>query len=130
MSLSKRLRILGFLAIALAAAPWLAACTLTPVYSDNVAGQTELDLAYAAPSSRLDQVIYQELALRFGRSSAPTASLATVVTSVGTARLVDTVTANPNKSYEVTVTATLTIARRDGSDEAPLRLAILATLMR
>ena len=38
-----------------------------------------------------------------------------------------TATVNPNKSYEVTVTARLTITRRDGSAAAPIVLTRMAT---
>ena len=127
MSWSKRLKVLSFSIIALGGVPLLAACTLTPVYSGRLAEQPSLELAYASPASRLDQVVYQELSLRLGHSDAETAPLAKVVTSVAAARLADTATVNPNKSYEVTVTAKLTITRRDGSAAAPIVLTRMAT---
>lgn len=124
---SKRLSILGFSVIALAGMPWLAACTLTPVYSGRLAENPDLDLAFAKPASRLDQIVYQELSLRFGSSDSDTAPLASVVTSPATVTLVNTATANPNTTSEVTVTATLTITRRDGSDVDPVVLTRQAT---
>jgi hypothetical protein len=124
---SKRLQILGFSVIALAAVPWLGACTLTPVYSGRLAESPDLNLAFAKPATRLDQIIYQELSLRFGSSDSETAPLASVVTSVSTVALVNTVTANPNKTYEVTVAATLTISRRDGTNERPIVVTRQAT---
>ncbi len=127
MSWSKRLQILSFSAIALAGAPLLAACTLTPVYSGRLAETGAIALAYAKPVTRLDQIIYQELSLRFGRSDSPAAALATVSTSVGGARLGDTVTANPNISYQVTVTATLAITHPDNPEAEPLVLTRKAT---
>jgi LPS-assembly lipoprotein len=124
---SKRLQILGFSVIALAGVPWLAACTLTPVYSGRLAESPNLNLAFAKPSTRLDQIVYQELSLRFGKSDSETAPLASVVTSASSLALVNTYTANPNKTYEVTVTATLRITRRDGTDEPPIVLTRQAT---
>lgn len=124
---SKRLSILGFSVIALAGMPWLAACTLTPVYSGRLAQSPDLNLAFAKPASRLDQIVYQELSLRFGSSDSDTAPLASVVTSPATVTLVNTATANPNTTSEVTVTATLTITRRDGSDVDPVVLTRQAT---
>ncbi|MDB5586847.1 MAG: hypothetical protein JWP26_1817 [Devosia sp.] len=122
---SKRLQILSFSAIALVGTPLLAACTLTPVYSGRLAENPNLELAFAAPTSRLDQVVIQELALRFGKS--PTAPVATVSTSASGTTLVDTVTANPNKTYEVTVTATLTIEQNNDPKAKPLVLTRRAT---
>lgn len=122
---SKRLQILSFSAVVLVGTPLLAACTLTPVYSGRLAENANLELSFAPPISRLDQVVYQELSLRFGKS--PTAPLATVQTSVSTTTLVDTVTANPNKTYEVTVTATLTIEQNHDPKAKPLVLTRRAT---
>lgn len=127
MSWSKRFAMLSFSLLALAGAPLLAACTLTPVYSGRNAESADLALAYAAPTSRLDQVIYQELALRFGRSDAATAPLATLSTSARSRAVVNTVTVNPNKAYEVTVTATLTITQRDGSATKPVTITRTAS---
>lgn len=124
---SKHLKIMSFVASALLAAPLLAACTFAPVYSGRLAENPNLDLAFAAPTGRLDQVIYQELSFRFGSSDSPTAPLATVRASAAGARPSDTVTLNPNKAYEVTVTATLTIQPRDGTKTAPTVLTRRAT---
>ncbi|MDB5530830.1 MAG: hypothetical protein JWR51_3933 [Devosia sp.] len=122
---SKHLKVIGFSAALLVAAPLLAACTLTPVYSGRLAENANLELAFAAPTSRLDQVVIQELALRFGKS--PTAPLATVSTTASATTLVNTVTANPNKAYEVTVTATLTIEQNNDPKAKPLVLTRRAT---
>jgi hypothetical protein len=116
---------LSFSGAALIAAPWLAGCTLTPVYSGRVAENANLELSFAAPRSRLDQVVAQELALRFG--SSPTAPLATVQTSASATTLVDTVSASPNKTYEVTVTATLSIEQNNDPKAKPLVLTRRAT---
>lgn len=98
----------------------LGACSFSPVYSGTLASQPMLNLAFAKPTTRLEQVVYQELALRFGSSDAPTAPLATVsVAAVGGGTGLSA-TANPNKLSRTVVTATLTIARRDGTSAAPM----------
>lgn len=104
----------------LASATALGACSFSPVYSGTLASQPMLDLAYAKPTSRLEQVVYQELALRFGSSDAATAPLATVSISLSAPGVGLSATANPNKLYRATVTATLTITRRDGTDADPI----------
>jgi hypothetical protein len=115
MSWSNTLRSVVFAGLALGLAAALGACSFSPVYSGALASQPMLNLAYAKPNSRAEQVIYQELALRFGTSDASTSPLATVRVSTAAANTMLSVTANPAKSVEVTVTATLTITARDGS---------------
>lgn len=99
----------------------LGGCSFSPVYRDAAASQPLLELAYAKPTTRLEQVIYQELGLRFAASTAPTAALATVTASAAGATIGLSVTDNPNKLSRVTVTATLTLAARDGSAAEPRR---------
>lgn len=124
MSWSRRIRPIAFAALVVASSALLGACSFQPVYSGTLASQPMLNLAYGKPANRLEQVIYQELALRLGRSEAETAPLATVTTSVsGGALGFLTATANPSKPYRVTVTATLTLTRRDGSPAEPLVLS-------
>ena len=114
--LARPLAIAGFLASATA----LGACSFSPVYSGTLASQPMLNLAYAKPTTRLEQVVYQELALRFGSSDAATAPLATVSVASSSAAVGLSVTANPNKLYRSVVIATLTIARRDGTNAQPM----------
>jgi len=127
MSWSKRFHRLSFLAVAIVGTPLLAACTLTPVYSGRLAETGAITFAYTKPSSRLEQVIYQELSLRFPSSDSETVPLATVRVGVAGGRLVDTITLDPNKDFEVTVTATLTIQSRDGGNAAPVVITRKAT---
>src|SRR5690606_14343127 len=101
----------------LGAGTLLGACSFTPVYSGALASQPMLSLAYAKPASRLEQIIYSELALRFGSSEAETARLAMVTASVSAAAIGMSKTANPSKLTRVTVTATLNISDRDGADK-------------
>lgn len=122
MLLSKPLRRVVLASVLLAFGTALSACSFSPVYSGALASQPTLDLAYAKPTSRLEQVIYQELALRFGTSEATTAPLATVTASSSGSAIGLSATANPNKPARVTVAATLTITRRDGTTSAPVRI--------
>jgi hypothetical protein len=128
MSWSRRTRHIVFAAILVGSGAVLGACSFSPVYSGTLASQPLLNLSYAKPESRPEQVIYQELALRLGSSDSPTAPLATVSASASAGGLgFLTATDNPSKPYRVTVTATLTIAQRDGSDSEPLVITRRAT---
>lgn len=120
MSWSEALRRSALASVLLGFVTALGACSFTPVYSGALAGQSTLNVAYAKPNSRLDQVVYQELSLRFGRSDSPAAPLITVSVAPAVSDLVVTTTANPSKPLSVTVTATLTITSRDGSDTPPV----------
>lgn len=127
MSLSKALRPMAFAGLLLGMGLALGACSFSPVYSGALADQPMLNLAYAKLNSRLEQVIYQELSLRFGSSSAETAPLAKVTASRSVTTEARSVTANPGKPRAVTVTATLTITKRDGTQSAPVTITRSAT---
>ena len=127
MSWSSPLRRIVFAGLVLGLGAAMGACSFSPVYSGTLASQPLLNLAYAKPTSRLEQVIYQELALRFGTSDAATAPLATVTASTAAVGTMLSATADPNKALEVTVTATLTIAPRDGSVTPPQTFTRTAT---
>lgn len=126
MSWSSRLRRIAAIGVVLGLAAALSACSFSPVYSGTLASQPLLDLAFAKPTSRLEQVIYQELRLRFG-SDAETAPLATVAASASGGTVGLSQTANPNKLARMTVTATLTIVRRDGTSAEPISFTRVAS---
>jgi len=115
MSWFEPLRRLAVAGLVLGFGAALGACSFSPVYSGALASQPMLNLAYAKPTSRLEQVVYQELALRFGSSDAPTAPLASVSVSASSDDIGRSKTSNPNAAYRVTVTASLTITHRDGT---------------
>lgn len=127
MSWSKSLRRIAFAGLVLGLGTALGACSFSPVYSGTLASQPSLNLAYAKPATRLEQVVYQELALRLGSSDAPTAPLATVSVSTSSATVGLSATSNPNKLSRMTVTATLTIVRRDGTAIEPISFVRTAT---
>jgi hypothetical protein len=120
-------RVIACAGLVACAAVTLGACSFSPVYSGTLASQPMLNLAFAKPTTRLEQVVYQELALRFGSSVAPTAPLATVSVSSAAGGIGLSVTSNPNKLYRTVVTATLTIARRDGTEAEPMTFTRQAT---
>ncbi|MHA6730982.1 hypothetical protein [Devosia sp. A369] len=112
---SRLFRPIAMAGVLLGAGTMLGACSFTPVYGGTTAAQPALSLAYAKPASRLEQIIYQELALRFGSSDAETARLAMVTASASAVAIGLSATANPYKLTRVTVTATLNISDRDGT---------------
>lgn len=119
---SSRLKSLALVLPLAFASVALAACSFQPVYSGRLAENPQLELAYAEPDTRLQQIIYQDLAFRLGKSTSPTAPLVSVaVVAVDTEPYLSD-TANPNKPREATVTATLTITPRDGVDSTPITI--------
>jgi hypothetical protein len=95
----------------------LAGCTLTPVYSDAAATQAKLRFHYLEPTSRLEQVVYQELALRFGGDAgegAPRLRIS-VGQSVRDLTISATKPANPVDNLQVRVSGTASVVSADGS---------------
>ncbi|WDR01786.1 hypothetical protein PSQ19_13770 [Devosia algicola] len=115
------------MAAALLATSAIGACTFAPVYSGTLAQTPHIPMAYAKPQNRLAQIVNQELALRLGTSSTATAPLAQVVATSAVRALTRSQTVNPNRAYEISVTATLTITARDGTDAKPLSFTRTAT---
>lgn len=115
----KRLALIVPLAIVSAG---LSACSFQPVYSGRLAENPQLQLAYAKPTTRLEQVVYQELSLRLGETTALTAPLVTLSVSGSVSAPYLSATSNPNTPYEATVSATATIAARDGSADKPITI--------
>ncbi len=109
----------ALLAAMLGAGTMLSGCSFSPVYSGALASQPSLALAYARPNSRLEQIIYQELSLRFGSTDSPTAPLVSVSLVPVVSEMVMSRTDNPTKPLEAAVTATLTITPRDGVGGPP-----------
>lgn len=105
----------GLILLALSGALALSGCSsFRPVYGDNGVANARMELNYAKPASRLDQVIYQEFVLRFGRTQNPDAPRMAVSTSSVSRALTHTNVTKPATQYEVAVTATATITTADG----------------
>lgn len=119
---SSRLRSLALIMPLALASAGLGACSFQPVYSGRLAENPQLQLAYAEPKTRLEQIVYSELSFRLGKTTAPTAPLITANVSASDSEPYLSATANPNKPREMTVTATVTITPRDGVDTKPITI--------
>jgi LPS-assembly lipoprotein len=110
---ARRLRGLAW-SIVLLSGLALSGCTgLRPVYGDAGLTAQRVDVQYAKPNSRLEQVIYQELALKLGKSSGsvPTVSVAV---SQGSRDLTNNIVTRPHDQREMIVTAQITVTSPDG----------------
>jgi hypothetical protein len=92
----------------------LAGCTLTPVYSDAVATQQKLRFSYAEPSTRLQQIVYQDLALRFGADAGADAPHLRVAVSQGGRGLTLSANPAPVEQAEAIVNGTATVIAPGG----------------
>lgn len=118
MSWSSHRRAVAALILAATLATGLGACSFSPVYSGALAARPTLDIAYAQPTTRLEQIIYQELALRLGSSSSQTSTVASVSASAsGSGSALMTSVRRANAPAQVTVTARLTL--KQPSEDAP-----------
>src|SRR5689334_19088816 len=113
-SFSRAVRTAG-VAAALAVSLALAGCTgFTPVY-DTHGGITDqkIELAIAPPGNRSEQIIYQDLRLRFANPAGPAPKLA-ISTVVSTAALTSQVVTTAQVPYQVTVNAAIRLTDADG----------------
>jgi hypothetical protein len=119
MSLSSRVLRSGAIVAVLAVAPVLSACTgFTPVYGDNGLGNQRVEVAYGQPHTRLEQIVYQDLALKLGKSTATSGVPRVNVGVTAVLPVTDTTTATTTvAASQVTVTAIVTVI---GADGAPL----------
>lgn len=113
---SKPLLRIAFVALSLLGATALAGCTgLTPVYGERGIGAERHALNYSKPNSRHEQIIYQELVLRFGRTSDPSSPTVRITTSSSTRKLTRSSVVRPSEQREATVTALIELVAADGS---------------
>jgi hypothetical protein len=113
MSSSRGVLRAGLVALALALPLGLAGCTgLRPLYGDD-GGLRHVAVRYAAPESRLDQIIYTDLALKLGKSAG--GSLVTISTSQAPRALTSQTKTVANQPYQVVVTAVITVTAADGT---------------
>lgn len=104
------------LALALSGATLLAACSgLQPVHGERGIGTERTAFRYASPAGRFDQIIYQELALKLGRSTRAEAPLLRVTTSTSRRDLTRTAVTRPSKQQELVLTALIEIVAADGA---------------
>jgi len=113
---SKALLRNSFLALVLVGATTLSACSsFTPVYGERGIGAERHAFRYDKPASRLDQIIYQELVLKLGRTSDPSVPLVRITTSSSVRDLTRTKIANPAAQKEAVVTARIELVDADGN---------------
>jgi LPS-assembly lipoprotein len=116
MSWSKAVLRNTLLALALSGATTLAACSgFAPVYGERGIGMERYAFRYDKPATRLDQIIYQELALRLGRSTDSSVPLVRISTSSGVRELTKSNVARPAKQKEAVVTAQIELVGADGA---------------
>lgn len=115
MSSFRTLGRIGLILLALSGAASLSACSsFRPVYGYSGIVSSSIALSYAKPNSRLEQIIYQEMALRFGKTQSEDAPRLTVSAGAGARALTRTSIAKPATQYDVTVTGSATLTTADG----------------
>jgi hypothetical protein len=100
--------------IALALVVPLAACTgLRPVYQYGEADAERMAVQFGSPANRYEQIIYNELKLRFlkGGDDAP---MVTVSASAGGRGLTNNTISSPVSQNEMIVSASVTVTSADG----------------
>lgn len=95
----------------------LAGCTgLTPVYGERGLGAEHLAVRYAEPGNRLEQLIYQDLALRLGRAGDGSATPRVRIAATSSTRdLTSNKVTAPNQPRQATVRARVTVTGADGT---------------
>ena len=96
--------------------PLLAGCSFQPLYG-NAPAVTGTGFAYAEPGNRLEQIIYQELAFRLGKSDSPNAHLIKVSASQSNRRVGRTSPGSVLSAYEAKVTASVSVTTQDDEPE-------------
>lgn len=100
----------GLIALGLALPLALAGCSgVRPLYGEGGITRAEVEFYYAKPTSRLEQIIIQDLSLRLGRTENPGAPTIRISASAASRALTRTNVVKPATQHEVTVTATYTI---------------------
>lgn len=106
----------ALLALALTTTTALTACSgFTPVYGDHGIGTERHAFRYDKPATRLDQIIYQELVLKLGRTTDSSAPLVRVTTTNYVRELTKTKVTNPAVQKEAVVTAKIELVDADGT---------------
>ncbi len=105
----------ALIALSILGATGLAGCTaFTPVYGERGIGTERNAFRYAEPANRLEQIIYQELVLRFGRTADPASPTVRISTSKYTRDLTKSGVSRPAEQREAVVSATIELVDADG----------------
>lgn len=116
MSFSSRTLRNALIALALCGVGGLAGCTsYAPVYGDSGTNVAQANFQYAKPVNRLDQIIYQDLTLKMGRSATGVAPLLEITTTTSSRDLTSTDVNRPSQQYEAVVTATIKVTSPAGA---------------
>lgn len=99
--------------------PLLAGCTFTPVYGT---ARTEENLAfqYAAPTNRLEQIVYQYLGAKLGRNGLTSDPQVKVAVSTSSRRVSRTAAGSVFTRYEMVATGTVTVTQMLNNKETLL----------
>lgn len=90
--------------------PLLGGCSFSLLYgSGQTSASNEVGFAYAEPTNRYEQIIYQELAFRLGTDAGPDARLITISASMSTRRVGRTSPGSVLAAYEAVIRANLTV---------------------
>jgi hypothetical protein len=93
----------------------LAGCSgLTPVYGDHGLVAEQHPFAYAKPTNRLEQIIYQDLTLKLGRTDDAQAPKVTVAATSDTRDLTRSDVSRPSDQHEAIVSADITVSDATG----------------
>lgn len=114
MSSSSLLRRLALGLVLIAPFALTGCSSLRPVYGETGLIAERLQFNYAEPSSRLEQIIIQDLALRLGSGSNPDAPVIRISAAVGERALTRTGVSKPATHYEIAVQATFTVTTASG----------------
>lgn len=99
---------------ALAGALTLAGCTgFAPVYDASGPGTSAVALRYASPGNRLEQIIYEDLALRFAPPSGK-APLVSVRTRARNSNLTSDLVSTAQDPHRVTLSAQVRVTSASG----------------
>ncbi len=92
--------------------PLLAGCSFSPLYGGDTATDMGAGFAYAEPTNRYEQIIYQELAFHLGTDPSADAPLVTVDANMLSRRVGRTSPGSVLTVYEALVTANLFVDSR------------------
>lgn len=120
----------SFVALALVlGAMNVSACSFMPLYGNRDAVEAPIPqtvtrpvpvstvMSYTKPHSRIEQIIYQDLTFKLGRTENTEAKLVSVIASQSTRRVGRTSSGSPATTYELTVIASLSvIGGTDGTE--------------
>lgn len=104
----------AMIAAALVAAVTVSGCSLSPVYSAGASGQSKLNLTYAEPSTRLEQVFYRYISAGLAGNTGNAAPRLSASIRISNSRIGLSDISNPVNDYQIVATVTYRVIH-DGS---------------